>query len=393
MPRSLALCTLCLAAWSLRGTAFAGPSPAPSIPVVVLYVPDLPDRDEDDVLAASIAAQVDAGNVDLRVLRYDPAVATEPGVVAARSRRSAEEFAAGGVMWIRLATTPGQPHAVFLYEVSQDRVLGRRIPVPPQSPAAAIETVANIAGSIVAESLDGPVDALEELDPETLEAPEPEPAPPEIQPEPTPPETQPEPKPAEPQPDNAVIVDKPFPRLWLMAAYAGNTYADAPVWQHAVALAVAWGPARGAFIGLRYDFVIPSEVEINMLLVSVRPHPISLEGGYRFGLRERLDVELFGRVTVDPVTRSSGTGGTADALRLFSGLTAGVGFGYQPVPPIRLGLRIGAQVLTSRAAYVLVDGDSATTALDPHPARFIAEAGVHFGLLRRSRRSRSSGAR
>ncbi len=382
--RGPVLCTVGLVAWCGRAwaaPAASGPTvpdaPTSAAPVVVLFVPDLPDEDSDDVLAKSIAVQVEPGAVDLRLLRYDPSVAKARGAVAKRSRRAAEEFAAGGVMWIRLATTPGKPHAVFLYEASTDRLLGRRVPVAADSPAAAIETVANIAGSVVAESAAGPVAALEEVDPDTLETPAPEPEPEPPAPEPEPPEPEPEPEPPKPEPTWA--------RLWLMAAYAGNTYADSPVFQHAVALAAAFSPAPGAFVGLRYDIVIPSRLRVDGLDVSLRRHPISLEGGYRFPLGERFDLELAGRGTVDPTTRVSGNGGTATALRVFSAAGGGVGVGYRPVRPVRLGLRVGAEALITRASYVIDRGEMRNTVVQPHPARFFVEAGVHFGLLQRPR--------
>lgn len=351
-----------------------------AIPVVVLFVPDLPARDSDDVLAASISAQVDPKAVDLRVLRYDPSQTTARGAIRSRSRRASAEFAAGGVLWIRLATSPGKPHAIFLYEVETDRLLGRRVPVQVDSPAAAIEIVANIAGSVVAESVNGSVAALEEVDPETLE--------PETETEEkTKPETDPtsrQPKPGPERPPES------FARVWVMAAYAGNTFSDAVMWQNAVALGGAWSPVPGAFLGVRYDVVFATRIRLDDLQVTIRRHPVTLEGGYRFTLNDRFDVEFFGRATVDPTTRTTTGGGTPTQLRVFSGAGGGIGLGYRPIRQLRLAVRAGADALLTRAAYVYDDAGTQAVALNPHPARFLVETGVHYGLLWRARQRRNN---
>lgn len=357
--------------------------------VVVLYVPDQPDSDEDDRLLASIRAHTEQADVDLRILRYT-AAATPVGETLDRSRRTAGEYAAGGVMWIRLAPPDGDTHAVLLYDAAGDRLLGRRLPVAPDSRAAALEMLTNVASSVAAESLAGAT-MLEEIDPTTLE----EEAPPSA-PEPESEEPKAEPPPAIEPPgpeDDGPAPRRPLPqapRLHLMLGYLGGTFATATPWHHAVALGAAVGLGRGGFLGLRYDIVIPPTVRTGGIEFDLRRHPISLEGGYRFALPRQTDVAVFGRATVDPIVRRSSAGdpqllAADDSLRVFSSVAAGVGFGYAPLRPVRLVLRIGAELVTSRAEYV-IERATPEVALDPHSARFFAELAVNFRFFWRTTR-------
>jgi hypothetical protein len=356
------------------------PSPPPaSERSLVLMIPDLPGDDLDDRLLGAIEAHREEGSrVD--VVRYDP-ITTRKADIVATSQRRAGEFMARGVLWVDIREDDRL--AVYLYEVDTDRFLGRRIASSPDARAAAIETLANITASIVAESAAGPVEGLDEVDPDSLvdtqSPPEPEPAPPEPVPPP-----EPAPPPLE------------WPRLWLGVAYAGSTFSREILVQHGLALSAAWGPAPGAFIGVRYDLVLPSRVDEADVSFQLRRHPVAIEGGYRlaFGRRRRADFEASLRVVVDPIRRlsddaSSGRPVTDDALRVFSSIAPGLGIGFSPIRQVRLGVRIGPELVTSRARYV-VAGAAGGAAVDPAPVRGFVEAGLQFGLLWRPRAPREA---
>lgn len=370
-----------------------GPSAEHEPPGVVLMAPDLPDQDVDERLIARVRTAADEGEARLHVVRYDPA-AFDPATLVELSRRRAGEHAAGAVLWIDLRAPSS--HAIYLYEVEGERVLGRRVPIDDDAIAAGHEALANIATSVVVESIEGPVTGLATLDPSTLEEeppsepePEPEPTP---TPEPAPPEPESEPAP-EPEPDPPEV----FPRLWLSAAYAGSSFSDDPVLSHGVALGAAWGLAPGAFLGLRYDGVLPLTLDVPDVRLSLRRHPISLEGGYRFGLGRarsplrqgerpstRWDLEVAGRVTLDPIRRitdeRSTLAPTSDAWRLFSSGALAVGVGVAPIRELRVGLRLGVEGMLSRADY-LAHGPDPVVLLSPHPVRGFVELGLSFATL------------
>lgn len=342
---------------------------------LVLMVPDIPGDDLDDRLLGAIEAHREEGSrVD--VVRYDPRTFREADIVATSQRR-AGEFMARGVLWVDIAEDGRL--AVYLYEVDTDRFLGRHVATSTEAPAAAIETLANITASIVAESLAGPVEGLEEVDPQSLLEPAPKP-------EPVRPVRAPEPAPT-PAPVK-------WPRMWLGVAYVGSSFSREILFQHGIALSAAWGPAPGAFVGVRYDLVLPSKVDEAGVAFSMRRHPVVIEGGYRlaFGRRRRADFEASLRVVVDPIRRvadgdASGVPVTRDELRVFSSIAPGLGIGFAPIRQVRLGMRIGPELLTSRARYV-VAGGGGTVVVDPFPVRGFVEAGVSFGLLWRAREPR-----
>ncbi|MCB9716580.1 MAG: hypothetical protein H6712_22165 [Myxococcales bacterium] len=387
MPQGIALGLLStwLLAWSpaSRGEPEAETEP----PGVVLMAPDLPEVDDDERLIARVRSAAQEGEASLHVVRYDPE-AFDPATLVELSRRRAGEHVAAAVLWLDLRG-PGS-YALYLFEVEGERVLGRRVPIEDGATAAAHEALANIATSVVAESIEGPVTGLTQLDPTTLEeAPDPEPEP-AAEPEP---ETEPEPK-TEPKPKPLELVDAPpppaFPRLWLSLAYAGSSFSRDPLLSHGLALGAAWSPAPRAFVGLRYDLVLPLTLDDPQVRLSLRRHPISLEGGYRFGLARRWDLEVAGRLSVDPIRRitddRSALAPTADAWRLFSSGALAVGVGVAPIRELRVGLRVGAEGLLSRADYVANDPESRLL-LSPHPVRGFVELGLAFATLWRPKKN------
>lgn len=368
------------------GPAVPAPPAQPAQPrrerSLVLMVPDLADDDLDErVLDVIDAHREDGSRVD--VVRYDPEGFPASEVVAV-SRRRAGEFMARGVLWVDLGN-PDQL-AVYFYEVDTERFLGRQIPSSRDAQAVAIETLANIAASIVAESAAGPMEGLDEVDPKSLQEQKPAEPPPEPKaPAPPPP----------PVPSTTTAAPPPrWPRLWLGVAYAGASFSSAVLLQHGLALSAAWGPAPGAFVGLRYDLVLPSRVEDDAVVFELRRHPVSLEGGYRlaFGRRRRGDFEVSGRLAIDPIVRRADADAsdgpvTPDEVRVFSSVGLGLGLGFAPIRQVRLGLRLGPEIVLSRARYEIA-GPGSGTSVDPHPVRGFLEAGAQFGLLWRSRAPR-----
>jgi hypothetical protein len=394
-----------LGAWLGLGSAGPAPTPSDGEPGVVLMAPDLPHDDADERLVATVRAAARDAPAALHVMRYDPE-AFVPTTLVDVSQRRAGEHMASAVLWIDLRGP--ESYAVYLFEREGERVLGRRVPIVGGGTAAAQEIVANIAASVLAESLAGPVTGLAELDPRTLEAVEPEPpsdpplaAPPEPLPassrttnpssasasdsstapaalsEPAPP-TAPTPS------TDAATAPSGFPRMSVSLAYAGQSFARAPLLSHALALGVAWHPARGTFLGLRYDLVLPLVVDQPTVRFELRRHPISLEAGHRFRVASRWDVELAGRVTVDPIRRVTDVRSelepTADRWRRFSAGAVGVGVGFAPISAIRVGLRVGAEALLTRSNYAVRD-PALRVIVAPHPIRGFVELGVAFGWL------------
>ncbi len=364
------------------------PASDPALEGVVLMAPDLPDDKVDErliarVQAASAEAETDA---PLHVVRYDPA-RFKASTLVEQSRRRAGERMAAAVMWLDLRGPDA--FAIYLYEAEDERVLGRRVPIIDGSTAAAHETLANIATSVVSESMAGPVRGLTELDPQTLEEPEPQPDPAPPPPEPAKLEPKPEQAP-EPQPPPPVPEPLAFPRLWLSLVYAGSSFAQTPRWSHGLGLSMAWGPARGAFLGVRYDLVLPLVVDEPGVRFELRRHPIAAEGGYRFVIGEGWDLELAGRITVDPIRRltddRSDLMAAQDGWRWFSGAALGLGIGYAPIRELRLGVRIGAEAMLTRANYAVFETASRPV-LEPHPARAFLEVGLHFGTLWRTQKN------
>jgi hypothetical protein len=331
-------------------------------------IPDLPDETLDEELVGAIEAHAK----DAKFVRHDPGAFEVVGLDA-RSERTAGEWAADRVLWV--ARQKNGVFVLYLFETADSRLLRRRVEVEGDDPAVAVEVLANIAGTIVAEAGGKHVVAMTEVAPEELAPPPPPPPEPEPQPD-----LQPAPEPPPPEPDT-------WARIWLSVFYAGNTFADAPVWQNGVGLAMAWAPVRGAFVGARYDVVFPSELQAGPVLFDIRRHPVAVFGGYRFQVARRVDIQVAGKLHIDPVTRrtddASGVPTTDDALRIYSGGGATVGIGYRPIKQVRLAIDVGADALFTRAPYGV--GPDPTIVLQPHPARFTVEVGMHFGLLWRGR--------
>jgi hypothetical protein len=391
-----------LGAWLGLGSAAPEPTPTPAPapaedePGIVLMAPDLPHDDADERLVAVVQAAARDDAATLHVVRYDPA-AFDPAQLVDVSRRRAGEHLASAVLWIDLRGP--ESYAIFLFERDGGRVLGRRVPIV-EGTATAHEIVANIAASVLAESLAGPVTGLAELDPRTLEAaeaadpepPTPEPAPASAHPSDLDAAATPGPAAAAPTSDpTALVAPAPapsgFPRMAVSLAYAGQSFARDPLLSHALAVGAAWYPARRTFLGLRYDLVLPLVFDQPAVRLELRRHPVSLEAGQRFAVASRWDLELAGRVTVDPIRRVTGVRGelepTAARWRTFAAAGAGVGVGFSPSQPIRVSLRVGAEALLAKADYAIRD-PNVQVIVAPHPVRGFVELGVAFGWLWRA---------
>ena len=347
---------------------------------VALVVPDLPDRDEDEQIVGAIHGHLGTDDASLQVVRY-PREAFALLGLDKRSRLVAGEFAAQTVIWIDLRAEQGD-YTILLWDGQSERLFRRRVPVAADAHAVALEGVANITASALAEPTGGEVRGMVEVDPKEVE-PEPKPVEPPAE------EPKPPPKPA---PEPAPPPEVTWARLWFSGVYAGNTFADTLPWQNAIGLGVSYMPTARVFVGLRYDVVFPNRIDRDPVVFEVRRHPILLEGGYRFGIGPKWDVEVFGRFGVDPVLRRSDDAAssapiTGARLRLFSSAQAGIGVGYTPIRRLRLALRVGAEAMLTRADYVTT-GAMPITLLEPHPARFVVDAGLHFGTLFGPRRKR-----
>lgn len=351
---------------------------------VVLMAPDVPDETLDDRVVGAVDAHVQEVPFELKVIRY-PHRQLEVTELPEQSRRVVGEFAATSVIWIDL--DPPEHFTIYLYDPRSERLLQRKVPRSSSSNAAAVETLANITGSIVAEAVHGPVAGMTDVD--ARAPPEPEP------PEPPSPQVRSEP-------------DR-WNRLWLGLGYAGTTFADALPWQHGISVSAAVMPVRLGragllHIGVRYDVVIATPVSLRGIELELRRHPARASVGYRHQFASaKADVELLVHGVVDPIVRRSRDRDPSDettppsgsGMRMFSSAGVSVGAGWVPVPWVRLFAAVGGEVVTSRADYVILTPER-TLIVAPHPARFTLDAGVQFGLFRRPKansRRRGRGAK
>ena len=175
--------------------------------------------------------------------------------------------------------------------------------------------------------------------------------------------------------------------MGITLGYTGNIFASGIGWQSAVALSLAWLPARGAFVALGYDFVFPNSVDAPPASFVLRRHPVVLTGGYRFVITRGLDIELGARLTVDPIVRVSADDQVAPvaerrAVYVFSSVAPTVGVGYQFVPEVRLGLFVGVDAVLRRTQYSVQLPDRRAIVVNPYPVRVLAGARLDFAFLR-----------
>ncbi len=327
------------------------------------------------------------------------------GGVFEASLRYASEHGAAFVLWVALEepgpdadANDGGAFLLYVLEPGAQGLLGRRVAISRDASSAALENLANVASVVTASLLEGDVVGLvpaETLTPAQEEQPEVEgpaaPAPPEVAPEPAPPETRQPSAPERPVPKDDSEGDDDAPmRMGLSLGYTGNIFASGIGWQNAAALSLAWLPARGAFVSLGYDLVLPNSVDAPPASFVLRRHPVVLAGGYRFVITRGLDIELGARVTVDPIVRVSADDQVAPvaerrAVYVFSSVAPTVGVGYQFVPEVRLGLFVGVDAVLRRTQYSVQLPDRRAIVVNPYPIRVIAGARLDFSFLRARR--------
>lgn len=373
---------LCSWLW-LGPPAQANASPEVSTPLdererVVLMVPERPGNADERVLATldahlhelevAVISERNAGSLDLREL-----VSASLDPLARHDAR--------GVLWIDIGE--GEPPSLAIYVVPRDstQIYGRVITRPAEGEAALmLETLANVAAMAATALGEGRAIRLE--------------------PELAPPETSrpPDPPPPEPPPEGVVSLDAGHlalvERAWLRlrAGYRGSSQAAQLPWQSSVTLALGLRPHARAHLELVADIVIPSTIPsgpIDSDPIDLRLHafPFGLAGGYAWSLARGWDVELAGRVALEPTrrsitTRSEGAPLTAPRTLWFASAEASVAFGLRVSPALRLAAGLGLVVVLVRRDIVVSGAEgNASTLFAPHPLRGLVTFGGEFDLV------------
>ena len=175
-------------------------------------------------------------------------------------------------------------------------------------------------------------------------------------------------------------------KLALGAGYEGSVGFGKATWQSAIAATVGFRPIPAFTIALGYQVVFPDDD--SQTVTETRHHPGFLGAGYRFLFGPRWDLELSGRATVDVVTQEhrhfEGEGSDTDlSVRVRVGPTAELGF--RVLPPLRVGLLVGMEVLMNPADETkMVPGGMSTlfgTGDLKRPVTVAPSAADHFGFL------------
>ncbi|MDC0745324.1 hypothetical protein [Polyangium mundeleinium] len=348
----------------------AGPAvdDAAAQPVLVLLVAKGVRSPLEERAVTLVAAHVRSAGVTLKQVER-PASSSATGDRIADARAVANDEGTKGVLWVEIG--PQDELVLHLLEKEGGRVFRRGVPAPAGQTSAALEALANIAGSAAAELvIEGHIvtmTSLESADAGSspapaaeavpVSAPPPAPPPPETRapaPVPAPRVTPPPEAPAQPS----------FRRLLLSAGYTGGTFASEASWQSALALSAWWAPAPNARVGLGYEMLFEEYIKgsSSPLDVDLSRHPIVLSGGYRFLFGGRWDVDLGARSTVDIVVRDphpvppsaapSPTPSTPPPLRhavdTLVSVAPTVGLGFRIVDRLRLGAWAGVDVPLNR---------------------------------------------
>lgn len=353
---------------ALLGALLLGPPPSDA-PRVIVMVPDRPGERDDRVLATLVAHLRD---LDLALIRERYDELDLRGLVDA----SAEPLArtdARGILWIDVPAQPGS--ALGIYVVARDSAqIHGRVLAADSGDAVAIETLANVAAMAAT--------ALGEGRSIALEVP-PAPAEPEPAPEPTP---APEPEPLEWRLElEGEVVPVERPHLRARASYRGLGYAPTLPWMSGVSLAIGVRPAERAFVELIVDVMVPARVSTEGLELQIQPFPVGLAGGHAWLLPRDWDVELAGRVALEPTRRrTSGSEAFVVAPTRVSwsaSVELALGFGVRLSPSARLSFGLGLAVpLTRRDAVVLLP-EGRTTLISPFAVRPTLSAGFDFDLI------------
>jgi len=339
-------------------------------PTVVLMVPEQPG-DHDERILATVAAHLHELDVTLVVERCDPNLDLR-GLVPA-SRSPIERSSARGVLWIDVPERPSGDLALYVVERDSSQIYGRTI-AGDLGEAVAIETLANVAAMAATALSEGRAIHLD-VSSEPAPAPEPEPQPIMA-----------------PEPIVGVITREgsvePVTRPWLRlrAGYRGNSYATALPWQSSVTFAIGVRPVARAHVELVGDVAIPGEVATAELELDVRRYAIGLAGGHAWPLSRGWDLELSGRVALEPTRRETIprtpalTAGPAD-LQWFASAELVLAAGVRLADTTRLSLGVGAAAVLVRRDVVVSLPQGEQTVLSPQPIRAIAWIGLDFDLV------------
>ncbi|WP_437328123.1 hypothetical protein [Sorangium sp. So ce381] len=322
---SLALASSAAAADEPRAPERAGAGEAPAAQrALVLIVAGRPGSPLEAHAAALVAAHVRPSGVGLHVVRRAPAPALDVGERVAAARALVEQWSAQGALWIEAG--PGNELALYLFPRGGERVYSRRFPAPPGRTSAAVEALANVAGSAAAEVLEGPITgagmaslevggAAQAAPPPTPSAPQDAPAPPAAPPS-RPPAQAPPPTPSAAAPDELPApppsmlerADAAWWRRWFLSAgYAGGTFGAHVPWQSAVSLSLSWTPTPDSYVGAGYDWMDTQHLQVERagFDLDLDRTPLFASGGHRFDIGSgRWAFHLGGRATFDVVSRS-----------------------------------------------------------------------------------------
>jgi len=354
----------------------------PDPPSIVLMVPEQPG-DRDERVLATLAANLQDLDFALVAERYDASLDLRSLVEV--SQAALERSEALGILWIDLPESPGGDLAIYVVARDSSQIHGRVIAAAPSdsaepwSEAVAIETLANVAAMAAT--------ALSEGRSIELDAPTPEASPDASE---IPPDTTID---LEPEPELTLTLEGevvPVVRPWLRAraGYRGQSYAPTLAWMSGVTLAIGVRPAPRAHVELLADIMVPSRVSTDALELRVQPFPFGVAGGYAWPLPRDWDVELAGRVALEPTRRSATATSTQLALtaspeRVVWSASAelDLAFGVRLAPSARLAFGLGLAALLVRRDTVISSGDAQQVVISPSPLRALVWAGFDFDLL------------
>jgi hypothetical protein len=200
------------------------------------------------------------------------------------ARKLCAEATWRGVYWFD--TTREREFWVVLFECGSGRVRVREVPADPAAEQAAIEEMWLIARASATALVTGGSIAMDERDPTTVDVP-----------------TAPK-EPAEPARSPVVRATKPSatrangrkrPALRASLAYAGDAFARARPWQHAIAIGFAVEPTKLLRVGIGYAFFVPASLrgsDVRLLRHLVALHVGVFGGGDRVTAEGRAGIEV-----------------------------------------------------------------------------------------------------
>jgi hypothetical protein len=327
--------------------------------VIVVRVPPEAGDGRADRAFEALRVHLASGEVDVVFERSGP---MSPGLH--ESLRWAEEAArshgALGVFWLDLESD--EDLVLSVADPDGKKVLTRRVPRDPESPAAAFEALGIIARTTVLAVLAGeeigmrPVASSGPVEPPVPEA-------------------------------------RSFARLMIAAEYLGTNFADPMPWQHGVGLNVSGRPLEGLVLGLGYGFFVPDEVERERATLIVQRNPIEVRGGFHADLGRSVAVELLAQAFVDPIrARTTGVepplAPVDDSVRVLVSAGGSSCWTWFPRRPVGFHLCAGVEALMSGFDYVVTDDEGRDVLLSPHAVRARVAGGMSYRFLWRARRAR-----